>query len=160
MSVDLPTLNKYKYNTQYNTIQTATRTNTTPAQAGKGFRMTYFKVFANAGKTDTYQWITQFERHHAGRKLSQSTHRHQQVCFWPKAKNKLAGVCECFVRITQCWQTYVLANKDALKRILHNFEFLPTCYKDTPILGDFEFSPTLEINRYYVILSFYQHYVI
>ena len=25
----------------------------------------------------------QFERHHAGRKLWQSTRRHQQVCFWP-----------------------------------------------------------------------------
>ena len=25
--------------------------------------------------------------------LRQSTHRHQQVCFWP------AGVCECFVRV-------------------------------------------------------------
>ena len=54
----------------------ATRTNTIPTQAGKGFRMTYFKIFANTGKTDTYQWIT------------------------------------------QCWQTYVLANKDALKQIL------------------------------------------
>ena len=74
---DLPTYNKYKYNTQYNKMQTATRTNTIPTQAGKGFRMTYFKIFANTGKTDTYQ----------------------------------------------CWQTYVLANKDVLKRILHNFEF-------------------------------------
>ena len=33
--------------------------------------------------------------------------------------------------------------KMLLKRILHNFEFLPTCYSDTPILGNFEFSPTL-----------------
>ena len=41
------------------------------------------------------------------------------------------------------WQTYVLANKGALKRILHNFEFLPTCYSNALILGNFEFSPTL-----------------
>ena len=46
---------KYKYNT----IQMATRTNTIPTQVGKEFRMTYFKIFAKAGKTDTYQWITQ-----------------------------------------------------------------------------------------------------
>ena len=32
-----------------------------------------------------------FERHHAGRKLWQSTHRHQQVCFWPKT-NLLVSV--------------------------------------------------------------------
>ena len=54
-----------------------------------------------------------------------------------------------------CWQTYVLANKDA-------FEFLPTCHSDIPILGNFEFHQHYfkAINRYYVILSFYQHYVI
>ena len=73
--------------------------------------MTYFKIFANAGKTDKYQWIT------------------------------------------QCWQTYVLANKDALKRILHNFEFLPRCYRDTPILGDFEFFTNIKDKQRFRQLS-------
>ena len=54
MSVDLPALIKQiQYTIQYNT--TATRSNTIPTQAGKGFRMTYFKIFANTGKKDTYQ---------------------------------------------------------------------------------------------------------
>ena len=53
MCVDLPTLIK-QIQIQY-TILTASRTNTIPRQAGKGFRMTYFKIFANTEKTDTYQ---------------------------------------------------------------------------------------------------------
>ena len=47
--------------------------------------------------------------------------------------------------------------------MLANFRFSEQrCYSDTPILGNFKFSPTLlkAINRSYVILSIYQYYVL
>ena len=38
----------------------------------------------------------------AALKTRESTHRHQQICFWPKIK--LAGVCACFLwRFFRAW---------------------------------------------------------
>ena len=74
--------------------------------------MTYFKNFSNAGKTDTYQGIT------------------------------------------QCWQTYILANKG------YYIILVPTCYRDTPIFGDFDFFTNIRDQPILRNFEFYQHYVI
>ena len=123
MSVDLPTLNKYKY--KYNTIQ---------------YKRKLGRARQAQSSNDSMTASGQCQHR-----------RHLELAF------TLREYVYRFFFFFCDFHDFV-----HLPRILHNFEFLPTCYSDTPILGNFEFSPTLRYSDKPILrnFEFYQHYVI